>query len=319
MIRKLLRPLCFTLGFIITASVVFSTITLATQDPYANAYQRAIVRQYDHFRQMGAEKLVFIGNSSLSYGLNLNQMEKLSGRPCAILGNHAGTGLPYFIELSKSNLQDGDIVVLEFADQTPDNIGTQLLFSGVGKRLDMIRFVSFSQMGELFKDYPEYLLKTLRHTRYGTFSATGSYSLASYDQRGNMIYPREKCNIPSPFTEEVAKTYKWKHYSAEYDKDFIQYLNSYNRWCISHRVTLLVTVSNFLDESVRSSPEEIKVADEALSDLLDAPLISNSSDYIYSRDYTYNAIAHCNTKGAEKRTAQIWDDMVKFGVQRIEK
>ncbi len=315
MIHKLLRPLCFILGFIITATVVLSALTFSTPDPYTDAYQRAIVRQYDNFRKMGSGKLVFIGNSSLSFGLNLDQMEQLSGRPCAILGNHAGTGLPYTIEMSKSNLQSGDIVVLEFASQKVDTIGTQLLLSGVGKRVDMLKFVSSSQMGTLIRDYPQYFSKTLNYARKGNYNASGSYSLSAYDWRGNMTYPRVGCEIPEPFSEEVAKTYTWKRYSTEYNLEFIQYLNAYNTWCLSQDVKLLITVSNYLDEAVISSPKEIKAADEVLAAMLDAPLISSSLNYIYTREYTYNAIAHCNTKGAQKRTAQIWADMVEYGVQ----
>ena len=310
--RKLLRPLAFLLGFLLLFSVFFTLFMRVLPDPYTTAYQRAIVRQYDHFRAIEGNKMVFIGNSSLSFGFDLNLMEDLSEKPCAILGNHAGMGLTYFLEMSKENLQRGDVVVVEYSDSALKNMGTQLLFSGIGQRADMYRYFPLKHWKNVFLEYPTYTKKTMNYMLAGGMESSGSYSIASYDERGNMSLYREACNIPSPYTEEVAKTYQWATFDTAYSTESVENLNAYTAWCHARGIQVYVIGGVYLDEAVRSTEEEIEKSDQALAALLDAPLITNTSDYIFTRDYIYNAIMHCNTLGAQRRTTQIHEDLMSY-------
>ena len=85
--------------------ILFFLIGWGIPDPYGDCYEKALVYQYDYYRSLRGGKIVLIGGSSLSFGLDLDLFEELTGRPCAILGNHTGYGLSYHIEMSKSNLQ----------------------------------------------------------------------------------------------------------------------------------------------------------------------------------------------------------------------
>ncbi len=306
--KKFIRFVSF---FLVLALFLFSVIMLIP-DQFEGSYQRVLVTQYDYYRSIEENKIVFIGNSSLAYGLDLDLMEELTGRKCAIIGNHAGYGMTYLIEMSKSNLKSGDIVVIEFSSMSINSCGTELLHTGIGKRLDMYRFVYSGVADQMLEAYPSYLKKNLNYFLRGGYEPSGIYCAESFDERGNMIAPREGCVIPYPFDDEAAKIFTWKYFATEFESAFIDYLNEYTRYCEKLGVEVYYTIPYYLDESVKSSEETIEQHDEVLSAQLNAPLISKSSDYIFPREYIYNAIAHCNTVGAQHRTRLLYNDLKPY-------
>ncbi len=309
--RNVISFIGFFVGLFVFLALTFGVVTYAVPDQFAESYQRALVYQYDYYKTLEQNKIVFIGNSCLSFGFDLDLMEERTGRPCAILGNHAGLGLTYLINMSKSNLKQGDIVVIEYNDF--DGIGSELLLTGIGNRLDMYRFISPHHWDDVAKSYGTYFTKKLSYNTTGGYHAEGSYSASAYDKRGNMSTYRKECTIPYPFTDEVAKKYNWATFSTDdYNMNMINVLNKYVAYCKSIGVKVYFTRNCYLDESIKSTEEEIVASDRALAKLLDAPLISNSLDYIYGREYMYNGIQHCNTLGAQKRTEQLYKDLCKY-------
>lgn len=307
--KLLLKGLIFV-PVLFLSLVLFVNYVIPPQ--YDDSYQRAITLQYDAYKKIKSNKIVFIGNSSLAYGLDLDLMEELSGSTCQILGNHAGIGLPYLMEMSKSNLRSGDTVVIEFVNNTIDSFGADLLLTGIENHIEMYRFFRPRDIDDVVKAYPSYVSKKINAWIYTPYKGNDGYEISDFDDRGNMILRREGCLIPEPWNDKVEETYKTAHWSTTFDKAFIQYLNEYIAYCKDRNVQVLFTCVPYLDESVRSTTEEIRASDEALSDLLDAPLVSDSLNYIYSRTYIYNAIAHCNSLGAEKRTRQLYQDIKPY-------
>lgn len=307
--KKCLRFVSFFLVFMIVAAAAVTLIP----DQFPSAYQRAIVYQYDYYRTLGDHKIVLIGGSSLSFGIDLDLMEELTGRPCAILGNHAGYGLSYMIEMSKSNLQDGDIVVIEFANYTLDDCGTELLLTGMGKRYDMYRFLHPRVWGQIIEAYPSYIKKSVGYWLGEGYQAPEPYTMESYDNRGAMVLQRDGCSIPEPFTDEVAKIYNRRTYGPSVmNGDFQEYLSDYVAYCKERNVQVYFTTVYWLDEAVLSNPDDIAAYDASLREQLAAPMISDSRDLIFPRKYIYNAIAHCNTEGAKYRTTLLYEDLEPY-------
>lgn len=282
-------------------------------DQYAFSYQRALVRQYDYCQSIEENKIVFVGGSSLSFGLDLNLMEKLTGRPCAIIGNHAGYGLSYPMEMAKSNLKEGDIVVIEIAKNSIDTIGTELLLTGIGKRYELYQFLLPNLWDDIIEAYPSYVKKNLERWLNQLPPETGPYSLSAYDERGNMTYDRPVCTIPEPFTEEVAKTYQYFDCGDfELEPEFCSYLQQYVEECSQKNVSVYFTPVYALDEAVIVSKKDIYRTTECWKEQLPAPFISEQIDYIFPREYLFNGICHCNTNGAKYRTELLYKDLKPY-------
>ena len=134
--KYIFRGTAFISGF----CIFMLLLTILLPDPFGRAYQRALVYQYKYYQSLQGNKITFVGNSSLSFGLDLDRMEALTGRPCAILGNHGGYGMSFLMEMSKSNMQEGDIIVLELVENYIDTCGEDLLLTGIGHEYEMYKF-----------------------------------------------------------------------------------------------------------------------------------------------------------------------------------
>ena len=308
--KRVLRVLLFLTVFCIF--VVMAVVLLP--DPYGSAYQRALVRQYEYYKSVEENKIVFIGSSSLCFGLDLNTMEELTGETCTILGNHYGYGLSFLMEMSKSNLKSGDIVVLEIVGNSIETGTGDLLLSGIGHEFEMYRFFIPQTRWKILSCYPSYLKKAILYDLSGGYDpGEGPYSIRSFDEKGNLIYYRDECLLPDPFTEEAEDYVLVSLDGTPYEAEFVKYVNSYSSYCHNIGVAVYITVPPYFHEAVVTTDEDMKAFENMLKTSFDAPVISDQADYIFDRNYLYDGIMHCNTVGAKHRTEMIYRDLVKAG------
>lgn len=303
--------------FFITGIILFTVIILSIPDQYSEIYQRSIVYQYDYLRSIDDEKkLILIGNSSLMFGLDLDTMDELSGYRSVILGGHAGYGLPFFMEMSKSSLRAGDVVVIEFPGKTDlDAFDVDLLLTGIGKRSDMYRFFVGKERRYAMLRYPKYIKDSFNYMLNGGYHSGGVYSMEAMDHRGSMVYERGDCDIPYPYSDAVAAEdqYQWFEIKGfEPDRQYCDYVNEYVEYCSERNVQVLFTVPCYLDEAVISNADDMDAYDASWAKALNAPYVSKQTDYIFPREYIYNQAAHCNSKGAVLRTTLLYNDIKEF-------
>ena len=272
---------------------------------FEETYQSVIVRQYDRYKSLGNNKIVLMGTSALAFGCDIDLLEELTGRECQILGNHAGMATPYFMEMTKCNLQEGDIVIIQFSNYHADSLGTDLLLTGIDNRVDMYQFFRPCDWDDVILDYHNFLLKRIWYWIKGGYHAEDYYSSASFDEKGNMIVERVGCEEKEPLDREQTKL------DFDFHQDYIDYLNDYIAYCEARNVCVYFTVSTAMDEWVDTTMEECAAWDNELQALLNAPLISHRWDYLYPREYMYS-LEHCNTIGAEIRTYQLYNDLKDY-------
>lgn len=302
------------LGFCCFCVLLTILIALFWPDSFSQSYQRALVRQYQALKKIEGNKIVFVGLSTLAFGLDLNLMEKLTGRPCAMLACHAGLGLANMLDFSKSNLKAGDIVILEYANSFPDEFGAELLLSAIGKQIEMFNYIRPQVYNKLIKAYPSYLLKNILYTFIGGYKSTGGYYLNLFDKRGNMIAERKSLynNI-----DEVAKNAAFPKLDfARKEKInnpvWINFVNDFADYCNKNNIRFFISTSVFCKDLVVSTTDIIDSYDAELSKLLKAPIISKSKDYLLPFDMIYNTSTHCNTIGAQNRTKKLYNDIINY-------
>ena len=302
--KGILRILCFLVCFFIFAA----SVTVLMPDSFSNSYQRVLVTQYDYFNSIEENKVVFIGNSSLAFGFDQDLMEDLTGKPCPLLGNHAGHGLTFVMEMSKTNLRSGDAVVIEFVNNEYNQCGMVYILTGIGNRYDMYKIFFPQLKKEIFKGFVSGVKKKLENNLAGGFEIEEpSYTFGAFSDKGGMTLLRKEI-YAAKITEESVKTFD----DVNFNSDFIAYVNSYVDYCKSIGVDVYFTIPCYMDEAVTANKDTIEKWDKNLSSQLNAPLISNSNDYIFERKYIYNSIAHCNSEGAIVRTKQLYDDLKDY-------
>lgn len=64
-----------------------------------------------------------------------------------------------------------------------------------------------------------------------------------------------------------------------------------------------------MDSTVDSTSFEMQEYKNELETQLNIPVISNPQDYLYPREYMFDAQVHCNSKGSKIRTEQLACDL----------
>ena len=159
---------------------------------FQRSYQSAIVDQYDRFVQTTSPKIIFLAGSSGAFGLDIDRMEQALNIPVTSLALHAGFGNRFPMELSKANIQSGDIIVLAFEYQVyndEDRFGSELVATALDQRIDMYRALSFDDMVQIVRYFPKFLFKkvdSLMQNPDGV-PAAGVYARSAFNEHGNMI------------------------------------------------------------------------------------------------------------------------------------
>lgn len=315
-LKIILKIVSFVLIFVL----LLALIVIAIPDQFGKSYQRALVRQYDYFKNLQGNKIVLIGGSSLSFGIDLDVMESLTGEQAAILGNHASYGLPFLLAMSKKNLIPGDKVILEFVNTPVDRTeAAALLLTGIGKRFDMYQFFVPEIRHSVVEEYPAYVRDNIKYWRTGKpYDPEIPYYLEAYDERGNMTL-----NRPDPWLTEDYITKKNPddlHFQDYYtmirnlNYDLFAYLNDYISWCEEKSVSVFLTVAPVYDDSVPEycGDDVLDEYDSILMENIHCPMISRSKDYVLPREYFFDSNLHCNTAGARLRTEMLCSDLKNY-------
>ncbi len=306
-------------SFFLIGIVTFIVFVLIIPDQYEEIYQRSIVKQYEYLKSTDDSKVIFVGNSSLMFGLDLDEMDKMLApynKKSVLLGGHVSYGLQYFIEMTKDNIKRGDVVVIEFPGPIDlNNFNPDLLLTGIGKKYEMYKYFPKDKLRYVISRYPKYVKDNLNYFLGNGYHSGGPYSMEAMDYRGSMVIERGECEIPMPYdyATQIDEQYQWFAIEGFVpNTEFVNYLNEYTKYCENLGVKVLFTVPVYLDESVLSSAEDMDKYDESWAEVLAGEYVSHQRDYIFSREFIFNQSAHLNSKGALLRTDKLYEDIKEF-------
>ena len=92
-------------------AIVIGTVTL-TPPQYSNSFIGALNEKYDRLHSIDEPKLVVVGGSSVVFGVDSELIEKYTGMPVVNFGLYAALGTKLMLDLSRSAIGEGDVVVI---------------------------------------------------------------------------------------------------------------------------------------------------------------------------------------------------------------
>ena len=88
---------------------------------YLYSYNASLIDKIDRLEAINEPKIVLVGNSNLAFGINSEEIEDSFGMPVANLGLNSELGNPFLEEMSKLNVNEGDIYILCHTDYADDD------------------------------------------------------------------------------------------------------------------------------------------------------------------------------------------------------
>lgn len=273
----------------------------------------ALPGKYSHLDSISGGRIIFVGGSNLSFGLNSKQVQDSLKKPVVNLGVHAGMGLRFIASDVLKHIHPDDIIVLvpEYENFYTDNFYGEIeLISVLFDILPQSRKeISFSQWLKLANYLPVYSAKKIKN--FMSFSSVkNSNEINVYDKRSFNSYgdayihwtmENQDFLSLSPVESKTTNT------------EVFDFLKSFTASVKSKKAKVLLFPPVIEKQSFLAQMEIINIINLRLkSEQLDFCVAPEN--YSYERNYFFNSYYHLNKTGVDKRTLQIIEDLKKCTV-----
>ncbi len=311
--KKLLltvKVLAALLVILLPVILVF-TLCIFTAPQYSNTIYGVLDEKYERLNSIDEPKLIVVGGSSVAFGLDSALMEEYIDMPTVNFGLYAALGTKVMLDLSKSNINRGDVVVIapEMSKQTMSMyFNTENTLMALDDDYSMMRHIDINNSFSLVSGMFSHLADKFALAREGTPDPKGVYNSDSFDKYGDVKYPRPQNTMPLYYDPSTPITLD----ESIIDDSFIDYLNDYIAFCRRRGATVCFSFSpmNRMALSEDYDSDELSEFEAMLSDKLDCNLISYAEDYILDAEYFFDSNFHLNDTGVKYRTLRLAQDVL---------
>lgn len=294
-IIKLIIALCLLVGYI-----------NHILPQYEYGYNASLIDKVNRLESIKEPKIVLLGHSNLTFGINSKMIEDAFGMPVVNMGLHGGNGNAFHEEMAKYNVIPGDIYILCHHYFNDDNMifDTMTAWSSLENHINLWKILRVNDIEPMIRSFPIYLKKSLKYYSSGTGNQDpeGVYSRNAFNKYGDIDLLREGSQY----------TFENKVDVPGINDICMERINKLNKFLTERGATLLVAGYPIGNGNITADALEFVSFQEQLSDRLDCPVISNYPDYMFDYKYFYNSNLHLNTEGANLRTDQLILDIKQW-------
>lgn len=293
--------------------VIFLSIVCTPQEVFRSSYQSMIQDKFRILKETDEPKIIMVAGSSSAFGLDQEMLEQATGYKVANLGLHAGFGAVFYTELSKVNINEGDIVLLGYEDGWNregyfDNIDASLVMSGIDNHIGMYRYLPFRIWPQIIGYLFDYA-----YTKHSFQPASGNYSREAFDpQTAQMTFPRDYI------------MYGYRVDGNAYDgpvsiedpqiaADVQKYLREYKRFVESKGASIYFVSAPKIREGLVGDLDNLDRLKENEERDIGIEYISDPQAYAFPEDLMSNAFFHCNSRGEKYRTKLLIHELYNAG------
>lgn len=274
--------------------------------PHQNLHY-ALIDKHDRLQKINSPRIVLIGGSNLSFGVDSRMIEDAFGIPVINTSIHAGMGLDYIIKDIIPYIKENDIVILapEYDHFYGKAVwGYEPMISSVFAIPSNWNLLNLKNWREMISTVPKQAFRNILKfvvnvtKKITGNSSPGIYDRDSFNENGDVIV---HYNLPAEgFT------------TNDIDADF----HSYSIELIAHlrsvlekkNARLFITYPCLNQSSFDIYPTKIgkiKVAFEAEN----FAVLGEPADYSFNDSLYFNAKYHLTRSGVVKRTSILIDDL----------
>lgn len=291
----------------ISAVLLFNFFVVGNQNEYI--YNGAIIDKLNRLNSINEPKIIIVGNSNVAFGINSKMIEDEIGMPVVNLGLHGSLGNRFHQNIAKSNINEGDIVVMAHTnyDHLSEVSDYRLMWVTIEKHTEMYKYLDpqdYKQM--LYNLFPYVKSSTLRWiSGKGKDVPVDSYSRTAFNEYGDIVRrnnPRDKSTFYKNGSVIIPLI----------TDDIAEQINDYNKYIEDRGAKLVVAAYPIADGEYTPSKDKFDNFEDKLREKLDCDVISHFSDYFIPVDYFYDAIYHLNDEGVTIRTNLLINDLKQW-------
>ncbi|PCJ97707.1 MAG: hypothetical protein COA50_04510 [Flavobacteriaceae bacterium] len=297
--------------------LLLSYSALYLNPDYKNEYVAAIVPKLEKLKSIKGPKLVIIGGSNASFGIDTNLMEKELGIPVVNMSLHGGLPLKYIFEQVKLDLNKGDVLILA---KEYSGFKNQYWNKMTGIELPKIVTYELSQLRVLLRNR-----KLFESTVNGVFK-TIKYYVSEYPIEGKKgtksVYSLDAFNGDNLKSEFIIGKYEKEVKEHDLPKlrkksVVINGLREYKSYFDKKGIQFYLTPPVIIDGYYRN--KEILPFWKFLSEATEIPMLSMDKKYTYDKKYFFNSHYHPNVVGRKIRTTSLINDITNKQLLAVRK
>lgn len=305
MVLKLIFKIVLFVGIITCLSYAL----LYLNSNYSVEYVGAIRGKIKKLKETNGKKIVIVGGSNASFGIDTDLMEKELEIPVVNMALHGGVSAKHMMEQVKPYLNKGDILIMS---REPDALaGDHRWNYMVGNEVPLMPTYSISEIKILFTDRNLFetsiitFFNTIKlYVRWHPFKKRNEISTV-YDSRvftGDNILPKY---LEGSFTDTL-KIHRLNRprQNSLLTTGLKEYKQDLEKKGVAFYMTPAVVVQGYFKEA------EIVPFWKYISDQTQIPLLNEEKTYVYEKKYFLNSPHHTNLRGREFRTKSFIQDIL---------
>ena len=289
------------------AVVVDTVLILPTQ--YDDVYLAELADKYARLRSLDDEnKVIIIGGSSVSFGIDSRLMEEELGMPVVNFGMYGPLGTTVMLDLTRGHINPGDIVIL--APET-DSQTMSMEFNGEGmwqccdNDFTMLFKIRLRNWDEMLGSFWTYATQKWQYYNTAKPETDGVYSHDSFNEYGDIAYARPENIMENGYDDTVPIDLS----EDTVEDEFLDYLNSYIYYCKACGAQVYYTWPPMNELAVQQDLEGQLQFATYMRENLRCTIMSDITDYIMDADCFYDTNYHMNDAGVTIHTLRVLQDI----------
>ena len=271
----------------------------------------ALVDKHEALKKIKTEKIIFVGGSNISFGLDSRKVSEAYKKPVINMGIHAGMGLEYIVNDVKAYISKGDVVVLipEYENFYTDNFYGEMELVSVLFDIDPSskKLINATQWEHLLKYIPTYSAKKLKnYISASIHKPLPSTTIDIYDRRSFNEFGDAYIHWALPSQNYMPG--KKNSGNEKINPEVILFLKNFKTYVASKGALLFLFPPAIESQSYFNQKDIIESIDLTLKKE-GIGFQSSTSRYKISSDYFFNSYYHLNKKGVDIRTQFIIEDL----------
>lgn len=310
MLKKIITRMFIIVIFFSSPFIVLTSFDFSIQGTYSKYYYAELSDMYERLKEEDNKKIVVIGNSNVSFGLESKLFEELMEDYSVVnFGLYGSIGTKAMLELAKNYINKDDIVILvpeEYSQSMSLYFSATEFWYALDSNRSMFNDLDSKSKKALIGNYTDYVSKKIKEKNNKDFNGFGVYSKASFDENCDLTnYPRDYNIMFNDYDEnnpiDLTK--------LAIDDSFIDYVNEYSSFVESKGAKMYYSFSPMNEKSIINTKEEINEFYNNLREKLNFPIISDINHYIMDSGWFYDSNFHLNSSGMKLRTYFLVEDL----------
>ena len=316
-------PLQLVLSLLaLSAATIAVMLTIVVLIPDENDYAKATLLKHERLASLTGRKVVLVGGSNLSFGIESDIIERETACPAVNMGMNGYFGARYMMNEVKPDLRSGDIVVLAFEW---DNYGKSV--DGTGKDLLAIvktnpaalAYLTPRQMGAAALETPYIAQVKILRVMGQSMQAIRSILIDTEPQEKSLINEVESFksfDFQGDLNGHEGVVWEWEFdegldlTTTGLDLEIISLIKDFVHDMRERDVTVIMSYTPTMRQYYELQSGPINEVHRLLTsgpNAVEAP--RPPEDFVFDSSYFFDTVYHLKTTSRIERTQMVADDI----------